>query len=47
MTEALLLGNVADSTDRKLVWNARKMVASNLPEASEFVQHNYRPGWWV
>ncbi|MBL9167952.1 MAG: Gfo/Idh/MocA family oxidoreductase [Verrucomicrobiales bacterium] len=47
MTEALLLGNVAYRTDRKLVWNARKMVASNLPEASEYVQHSYRPGWWV
>lgn len=47
MTESLLLGNVAYRTDRKLVWNARKMVASNLPEASEYVQHSYRPGWWV
>lgn len=46
-TEALLLGNVAYRTDRRLVWNPRKMVASNLPEASEFIQHSYRPGWWV
>lgn len=47
VTEAMLLGNVAHRTDRKLVWDERRMVVSNLPEASEYIQHSYRPGWEI
>ena len=47
VTEAVLLGNVSYLTDRKLVWDSRKMAATNLPEASEYIQHSYRPGWLI
>lgn len=46
-TEAMLLGNVAYRTDRKLTWDSRKLVAPNLPDASEYIQHSYRPGWEI
>ncbi len=47
VAEAVHLGNVAYRTDRKLAWDSRKMIASNLPDASEYLQHNYRFGWWI
>ncbi|MBI1842834.1 MAG: Gfo/Idh/MocA family oxidoreductase [Verrucomicrobia bacterium] len=46
-TESMLLGNVAYRTDRKLVWDPRGLVASNLPDASEYLQHSYQPGWEI
>jgi predicted dehydrogenase len=47
VAESVLLANVAYRTDRKLEWDSRRLEASNLPEASEYVQHSYRPGWMI
>ena len=46
LTEAILLGSVATRFPKKtLEWDAAAMKVTNLPEANEFVQHNYRSGW--
>lgn len=45
LTEAVLLGNVAYRTGKKLEWDARKLRAANAPEATRFIQHKYRRGW--
>ena len=45
LTEAMLVANLALSTGRKIVWNARAMKAEGCPEASPFVKREYRAGW--
>ena len=45
LTEAVLLGNVAFRTGKKLEWDATHLRASNAPEAAEFLQYHYRKGW--
>ena len=45
LTEAVLLGNVAFRTGKKLEWDAQNLKATNCPEADEFLQRKYRPGW--
>ena len=45
LTEAVLLGNVAFRTGRKIEWDAKKLKAKNCPEADQFIQHHYRAGW--
>ena len=45
-TETVLLGNVAlRYPGQRLLWDAATMKVTNMPEADQFVQHNYRPGW--
>ena len=45
-TETVLLGNVAlRFPGERLMWDAATMKVSNKPEADQYVQHNYRPGW--
>ena len=45
-TESVLLGNVAlRFTGTRLFWDAPTMRVTNMPEADEFVQHQYRAGW--
>ena len=45
-TEAVLLGNVAMRfPGRRLFWDAPSMKVASLPDADEFVQHQYRAGW--
>ena len=45
-TEAVLLGNVAlRYPETRLLWDAPTMKVTNLPEADQFIQHQYRPGW--
>ena len=42
-TEAVLLGNVAlRYPGQRLLWDAPNMKVTNLPEADQFIQHNYR-----
>ncbi len=43
LSEAVLLGNVAVATGKKLYWDGKKV--TNIPEANKFLQYNYRPGW--
>ena len=45
LTEANHLGNVAYRAGQKLEWNARKMKATNCPEADRFIRRSYRDGW--
>ena len=45
LTEANHLGNVAYRAGQKLEWNARKMKATNCPEADRFIGRSYRDGW--
>jgi len=28
-----------------LEWDPKKLRANNCPEADQFIQHHYRPGW--
>lgn len=45
LTEAVLLGNVAFRTGKKIEWDAEKLEAKNAPEAKQFVSKEYRKGW--
>jgi hypothetical protein len=45
LTETVLLGNVAYRVGKKLEWDAKKLRATNCPEADRFIQHQYRKGW--
>ena len=45
-TEAVLLGNVSlRYPGTRLLWDAPTMKVTNLPEADQLIQHQYRPGW--
>ena len=45
-TETVLLGNVAMRfPGERLLWDAAAMKVTNKPEAEQYVQHKYRPGW--
>ena len=45
-TEAVLLGNVAlRFPGQRLMWDGPNMAVTNVAEANQFVQHNYRSGW--
>lgn len=45
LTEAVLLGNVAYRTGKKLEWDPEALKATNVPEAEQYIQHKYREGW--
>ena len=45
LTEAVLLGNVAFRTGKKLEWNAAALKVPNVPEAERFLRREYRKGW--
>lgn len=45
LTESVLLGNVAFRTGKKLQWDAKRMKATNCPEADAYIQYHYREGW--
>ena len=45
ITETLLLGNVAYRTGQKLEWDGPNMRVTNCPEANNYLQRDYRPGW--
>jgi len=45
LTESVLLGNVAFRAGKKLEWDAKKMRATNCPEADAYIQYHYRTGW--
>jgi predicted dehydrogenase len=45
LAEAVLLGNVSYRVGKKLDWDSKRLKATNCPEADEFIQHHYRPGW--
>src|SRR4051794_28544860 len=45
LSEAVLLGNVAFRSGKRLEWDAEKLKASNYPEADKFLAREYRKGW--
>ena len=46
LTETVLLGNVAiRCAGQRVVWNAEKMLAVDLPAANRFIRREYRKGW--
>jgi len=47
LTEIGLLGLVAMRLKKKMYWDARTMKATNAPEADEYLNGKYRPGWEV
>ena len=45
VTEAILLGNVALRTGKRLIWNRPALEAANAPAAQPFIRPEYREGW--
>ncbi len=45
MTEAVLLGNVALKTGKKIEWDSKALRVTNVPEAKPFLRREYRAGW--
>lgn len=45
LTEAVLLGNVAYRTGKRIEWDAEKLAATNCPAAERFLRTEYRAGW--
>ncbi|HOW69552.1 MAG TPA: Gfo/Idh/MocA family oxidoreductase [Phycisphaerae bacterium] len=45
LTEAVLLGNVAYRSGKRIEWDAEKMRIANAPEAEQFLRRRYREGW--
>ncbi|MHC4664524.1 MAG: Gfo/Idh/MocA family protein [Planctomycetota bacterium] len=46
LTEAVLMGNLAiRHPGERLNWDGENMRVTNLPEANEYVQRQYRQGW--
>jgi hypothetical protein len=45
LTEALLLGNLALRTGKKIEWDAGKMEAVGCPEAAPMITPEFRGGW--
>ena len=45
LTETVLLGNVAFRCGRKIQWDAANLQATNVPEANQYLQREYRKGW--
>ncbi|QDU53951.1 Gfo/Idh/MocA family protein [Aeoliella mucimassa] len=47
LIEHNLLGNVAHRAGKKLTWDAESATITNVPEAMQFVDKEYRDGWKV
>jgi predicted dehydrogenase len=45
LSEAVLLGNVAYRCGKELEWDAAACRVTNVPEAGQFLQREYRKGW--
>ena len=45
LTEIVLLGNVALRIREKLCWDGENMKITNVPEANNYIQRQYRDGW--
>ncbi len=47
LTETVLLGNVAYRSGKPIEWDAENLKVTNVPEANQYVDKDYRPGWEV
>jgi len=45
LTEAVLLGNVAYRSGKKLQWDPKHLKITNAPDAERFLRREYREGW--
>jgi hypothetical protein len=45
VTDAILLGNIAVRTGKRLVWDAAARAITNEPAANAYLQREYREGW--
>ena len=45
ITEAVLLGNVALRTGKRLAWDPASLKVPNVPEAAALIAPPYREGW--
>ena len=45
LTEAVLLGNVAYRSGKRIEWDAAHGKATNAPDAMKYVEREYRKGW--
>jgi hypothetical protein len=45
LTEAVLLGNIAFRTGKRLQWDPANLRVPNCPEADKFLRREYRDGW--
>jgi len=45
LTETMLLGNLALRAGGRIEWSARKMKATNCPQADQFIRPHFRKGW--
>ncbi len=45
LAEAVLLGNVAYRSGKKIEWDAAGLKVTNAPEAQQYVHKEYRKGW--
>ncbi len=46
-TEALLVGNLAVRTGKRVEWDSKNMRSPNVPEANQYVSKVYRKGWEI
>jgi len=45
LAEAVLLGNIAIRTGKKVLWDSAAMTITNVPEANAYINPPYREGW--
>ena len=45
LTKMVVLGNLAVLSGKKIEWDGKKMVCTNVPEANQFVKPTFRKGW--
>jgi hypothetical protein len=45
LAEAVLLGNVAVRTGKRIEWDTVNLKATNVPEAERYIRREYRKGW--
>jgi hypothetical protein len=46
-TESLLVGNLAVRLGKRIEWDAKRMRATNAPEADKYINKEYRKGWEI
>ncbi len=45
LTEILLIGNVANFSGKKILWDSKNLKVTNIPEANNLLHRQYRKGW--
>ena len=45
LTKMVVLGNLAVLSGKKIEWDGKKMVCTNVPEANQYIKPTFRAGW--